>query len=193
MAGVRQFDEELTLDRVLEVFWQKGLGATSMQDLAAATGVQRGSLYNAFQSKEDLFLRVFERYKKGHLAEMRAALSHPSLDIALRDFFDYSIGSMTLGSPSRGCLSTKTALSEQMDMDVVRGALQDLLNEMEQLLTERFDCDEARPKLALPPADAARLVVTFTRGIVVVERVFQDVERLRQTAGLMMKVLLVSA
>ncbi|MDB6144223.1 MAG: bacterial regulatory s, tetR family protein [Pseudomonas sp.] len=191
MAGVRQFDEEQTLDRVLEVFWQKGLGATSMQDLAQATGVQRGSLYNAFQSKEELFLRVFDRYKKGHLGEMRAALAHPVLETALRDFFYYSIGSMTIGSPTRGCLSTKTALGEQMEIDVVRNTLQALLNEMEQLLFERLDTDEARPKLTLPPADAARLVVTFTRGIVVVERVFQDVERLHQMAGLMMQVLLV--
>ncbi|MCZ7153843.1 TetR/AcrR family transcriptional regulator, partial [Salmonella enterica] len=57
MAGVRQFDEGLALDKALALFWQKGYAATSMQELAAATGVQRGSLYNAYGDKETLFLR----------------------------------------------------------------------------------------------------------------------------------------
>jgi len=46
MAGIRQFDEEAMLEQALELFWQKGFANTTMQDLAAATGVQRGSLYN---------------------------------------------------------------------------------------------------------------------------------------------------
>ncbi|WP_297356008.1 helix-turn-helix domain-containing protein [Paraburkholderia sp.] len=48
MAMVRQFDEETVLDKVLDVFWQKGWQATSMADLADAANVQRGSLYHAF-------------------------------------------------------------------------------------------------------------------------------------------------
>jgi len=190
MAGVRQFDEEKTLERALEVFWKKGLGATSMQDLAQATGVQRGSLYNAYQSKEWLFLRVFDRYKTKMLSDMRAALDQPSIEAALRSFFDFTIGSMTLGSPTRGCLSTKTAIDEHADIETVRGALQGMLNEMEQMLTGRLDTDEARSKLTLAPADAARVIVTFTRGIVVMERVYQDAERLRSTAGLIIQMML---
>ena len=38
MVGVRQFDEQAVLSRALEVFWRKGVGATSMIDLAKATG-----------------------------------------------------------------------------------------------------------------------------------------------------------
>jgi TetR/AcrR family transcriptional regulator, transcriptional repressor for nem operon len=44
MVGVRQLDETTLLKTALEVFWSKGLHATSMLDLAEATGVQRGSL-----------------------------------------------------------------------------------------------------------------------------------------------------
>ena len=40
MSGVRQFEEEVVLDQALEVFWRKGLRATSMLDLARATGVK---------------------------------------------------------------------------------------------------------------------------------------------------------
>ena len=47
MAGVRQFNEDDAFAHALDVFWRKGFRATSMLDLAEATGVQRGSLYNA--------------------------------------------------------------------------------------------------------------------------------------------------
>ncbi|MEB0043544.1 MULTISPECIES: TetR/AcrR family transcriptional regulator [unclassified Pseudomonas] len=193
MAGIRQFDEDKTLDVALGVFWQKGLGATSMQDLAQATGVQRGSLYNAYQSKECLFLRVFDGYKAKMLGDMGASLNHPSIDVALRNFLAFSISSMTQGSPTRGCLSTKTAVDEHnADLDTVRSALQGFLNEMEGLLTARFEAEEARSKLAIAPVDAARVIVTFTRGIVVLERIYQDVERLRKNADLIVQLLLPS-
>ena len=61
MAGVRQFDEQQAYAAALEVFWTKGFRATSMLDLATATGVQRGSLYHAYGGKEQLFLRLFEK------------------------------------------------------------------------------------------------------------------------------------
>src|SRR3954447_23620385 len=99
MVGQRQFDERHALDRAREVFWLKGYGATSMQDIASASGVLRGSLYDAYRDKETLFLRVFEDYADRFLAEAAEALAHPSIDQALRDFFGFTITSMTRGVP----------------------------------------------------------------------------------------------
>lgn len=62
MVGVKQFDADQTVERALEVFWKKGLTQTSMQDPAEATGVLRGSLYNAYGDKEALFLHAYGRY-----------------------------------------------------------------------------------------------------------------------------------
>src|SRR4051794_24281368 len=109
MVGVRQFDDEYVLAQALEVFWRKGLRATSMLDLAEATGVQRGSLYNAYGSEEELFLQAFERYAGSFLEATRKALEHPEPSRALLSFFDTAIANMTSGSPPRGCLTTKAA------------------------------------------------------------------------------------
>jgi TetR/AcrR family transcriptional regulator, transcriptional repressor for nem operon len=183
MAGRRQFDEQRTLERARNVFWLQGYGATSMQDIAAASGVLRGSLYNAYRDKATLFLRAFEGYADEFLAEAARSLVHPSVDQALREFFDFTITSMTTGDPARGCLTTKTAIDTQADAEPIRAALRDLLDAIERLLRERLDTEEARPRLALPPAEAARVLVTMTRGIVVMERVYRDPERLRATAA----------
>lgn len=190
MAGQRQFDERRTLERAREVFWLKGYGATSMQDIAAASGVLRGSLYNAYHDKETLFLRVFEDYAEQFLADAAQALSRPTIDHALRDFFDFTITSMTTGVPTRGCLTTKTAIDIKADGERIRTALRDLLDKMEQLLHQRLSTNEARSRLAIPPAEAARLLITLTRGIVVMERVYQDPERLRATATSLIDALL---
>ena len=45
----------------LRLFRQKGYHATSMQDIAAAVGLYKGSLYHYIGSKEELLVRVFER------------------------------------------------------------------------------------------------------------------------------------
>src|SRR5262249_22564719 len=111
MVGARQFDEQEVIATALDVFWRKGLNDATMQDLAAATGVQRGSLYNAYGDKEEIFLRAFDQYAEQFL-DMAANALVVQGDAAARlhNFFDVIIANMTSGSPPRGCLTTRTAL-----------------------------------------------------------------------------------
>jgi AcrR family transcriptional regulator len=44
----------------IEVFWRKGYSAASVQDLADAVGVLKGSMYHYIESKEDLLFRIFD-------------------------------------------------------------------------------------------------------------------------------------
>lgn len=59
-AGVRPKHEEL-LAAAVRLFRQKGYHDTSMQDLAEAVGIQRGSLYHYIEAKEDLLHEIMER------------------------------------------------------------------------------------------------------------------------------------
>jgi TetR/AcrR family transcriptional regulator, transcriptional repressor for nem operon len=183
MAGVRQFDEDTAFSDALEVFWRKGFRATSMLDLAEATGVQRGSLYNAYGDKEEIFVRVFERYTGRFIADARKALDKPNLHDALVSFFTFAIRSISQGSPTRGCLSTKTAVEIDPDSPRLREAVQIMLDDLEAAVLEVLNTKEARAQLAVPPQQAASLIVTMTRGIAVMERVYEDPKRLRQTAS----------
>jgi hypothetical protein len=79
----------------------------AMPDGPETANSLRGSLYNAYGDKEEIFLRVFERYAERFIADARKALNMSELRNALTDFFAFAIRSITQGSPARGCLSTK--------------------------------------------------------------------------------------
>jgi AcrR family transcriptional regulator len=182
MAGVRQFDEDSAFAQALDIFWRKGYRATSMLDLAEATGVQRGSLYNACGDKEEIFVRVFERYTERFLADARKSLDKADLRDALTSFFTFAIRSIAQGSPTRGCLSTKASIELDPEAPRLREALQRMLDELEVALLAVLDSKDARAQLAVPPQQAASIIVTMTRGIAVMERVYGDTKALRQTA-----------
>lgn len=61
MARPRTFDESVVIARAAEVFGRLGYNACSIDDLVAATALQRGSLYKAFGSKRGLFEKVLQQ------------------------------------------------------------------------------------------------------------------------------------
>ena len=58
----RGFDRDVALARAIQVFWEKGYEAASMQDLLTAMEISSPSLYAAFGDKEGLFLEAVQRY-----------------------------------------------------------------------------------------------------------------------------------
>src|SRR5580693_5599425 len=55
-----------TRDRLIEsarfLFWERGYAGTSMADLLSHSGVNSGSFYHFFESKESLLREVLETY-----------------------------------------------------------------------------------------------------------------------------------
>jgi AcrR family transcriptional regulator len=180
MVGARQFDEQEVIKIALDVFWRKGLHDATMQDLAAATGVQRGSLYNAYGDKEAIFLRAFDRYAEQFLEAAGEALEKGDGADRLRNFLDMIVVNMTSGSPPRGCLTTRTALDATISSEAVRGRVQDVLRRLEQLVAKAISRSGRPP--AIDANRLARVVVTFTRGLAVLERAGYSRKQLKDAA-----------
>lgn len=115
MARPRQFDEERALDAAMRAFWECGYEATSTQDLCAATGLGRSSIYNTFSSKRELFARSLARYLDTMAGAQAAALEDESrppaervralLDKIVADEFDHRPDGRSLG-----CLGVNTTV-----------------------------------------------------------------------------------
>jgi TetR/AcrR family transcriptional repressor of nem operon len=181
MVGARQFDEQEVIATALDVFWRKGLHDATMQDLAAATGVQRGSLYNAYGDKEAIFLRAFDQYAGQFLETAGSALAQGDAAARLRNFLDVIVVNMTSGSPPRGCLTTRTALDAAISSTAVRQRVQSLLGRLEQLIGKAITSAPGKP--AIEANRLARVVVTFTRGLAVMERAGYGRKQLKEAAA----------
>src|SRR5688572_6532546 len=78
----RSFDPDDVLDKARAVFWNLGYAATSLDDLAAATGLNRPSLYAAFGDKHALYMAAMERSRREGSGALAAALK---LELPLRE------------------------------------------------------------------------------------------------------------
>jgi AcrR family transcriptional regulator len=58
--GRRNREQEL-LAAAVDIFWRKGYSAASVQEVADAVGVLKGSLYHYISSKDELLFRVFDQ------------------------------------------------------------------------------------------------------------------------------------
>ena len=106
MARPKEFDVDRALDAALDVFWSKGFEATSMQDLVDGMGINRGSLYDTFGSKDELYRRAFGEYAQRRGEELVGVLDAPgSLRERLRG---YLLGLVT-EPDGRGCLIVNAA------------------------------------------------------------------------------------
>src|ERR1700744_5703588 len=59
----RAYEPDVALGKALDLFRKDGFAATSLDDLSAATGMNRPSLYGAFGNKRELFIKSYQRYR----------------------------------------------------------------------------------------------------------------------------------
>ena len=59
------------LDAAAELFAERGLHGATLADVAARAGMTTGAIYGNFQSKEELFVAIFERFTFGVNAKLR--------------------------------------------------------------------------------------------------------------------------
>lgn len=60
----KQKKEKQIIEAAAQVFAQNGFSGTAMAEIAACAGIGKGTIYEYFKSKEDLFFAVFEWYMK---------------------------------------------------------------------------------------------------------------------------------
>ena len=111
MARPRTFDEDDVIAAAREEFWNRGYAATSVDDLTAATGLGKGSLYGAFGDKHSLYLRALDDYIASSLEGVRAILRDPRYGAydRLARHIRGQTKAVAADNDRRGCLMAKSA------------------------------------------------------------------------------------
>ncbi|HUA56046.1 MAG TPA: TetR/AcrR family transcriptional regulator [Candidatus Sulfotelmatobacter sp.] len=157
----RAYDPDTALARAMGVFWDQGYAATSLDDISAATGMNRPSLYGAFGDKHTLYRETIERYRAGARAAMTAALAEDrplaeGLERVYQTALSYYFPE---GGTPRGCFMIGTAVTEAVRDDAVRTALAAGLVEIDRAFETRMRLARERGELprGADPVQLARL------------------------------------
>lgn len=173
MPWEKAFDTDEALERAADVFMAKGFEATSITHLTKGMGINKGSLYNAFGSKKELFKEVltkFVRDNQGPLLAQLAALDDPIAAIAA--VFDAVVAQGLTDFEKKGNLIINTALEMPNHDEDVQDIVRDALDNLEQFflaLVQRGK-DQGRIPETIVAEDAARSLVSLTVGIRVLAR-----------------------
>jgi AcrR family transcriptional regulator len=136
----RAYDPETALARALAVFWNAGYSATSLDDLSAATGMNRPSLYGAFGDKRELYRTLLHRYRAIARARMKDELRYDlPLREALRRVYRSALEFyLPRDAAARGCFLIGTAVTESVLNREVRTDLAEGLDEIEDAFEARL-------------------------------------------------------
>lgn len=131
MARTIAFDEEATLDKVMDLFWSTGYADTSAQDLVDRTGLSRSSLYNSFGDKHALFLCVLQRYRVRESARLITFLETSAADVAsIRTLLTSVVEASRAKPKGSGCFMVNTAVELGAKDAAVRRILHDNMDEV---------------------------------------------------------------
>ncbi|MFE7614374.1 TetR/AcrR family transcriptional regulator [Streptomyces sp. NPDC057496] len=191
MGRPRAFDEAAVLDAAAREFRVHGFTETSTEQLCEAAGVRRSSLYNAFVSKDELFVRALERYVATTGARQASILADDALPGAerLRALVDVVVDEELQASSrghAAGCMVVQSLMSPDLrarDERVTRILDRDLRERL-STLSAAIRAGQIDGSIAedVDPDDGAMLVGTVISGLRVSAQTGIGVEVLRRIA-----------
>jgi AcrR family transcriptional regulator len=191
MGRPRTFDELAVLDAAAAEFRVRGYADTSTEQLCEAAGVRRSSLYNAFVSKDELFVRALEHYIGAIRERQSALLADGGLRGAdrLRALVDLVIAEEREAARrgrAAGCMVVQSFMTPGLRQRDERIALlldRDL-RERTSLLAEAIRAGQIDGSIPpdVDPKDGALMVSTVISGIRVTAQAGVDAETLRRIA-----------
>lgn len=108
MARQRNFDSKEVTKKALDVFWVKGYYNTSVEDLVESLQIGRGSLYNAFGSKHDLFIKTLDYYINSRKTLLETKLKTSSIKEGFTNYMNDTIAEILLDNKNKGCFVVNT-------------------------------------------------------------------------------------
>jgi AcrR family transcriptional regulator len=191
----RSFDETAILDKIMQVFWEHGYSATSLDQIAEATNLNRPSLYAAFGSKKDMYLKVINRFADMMQAHLSAAGNfdgplNARFKAVLSAAIDLYTGKTPVSASRFGCLAISTLPAESTQDPEFVEALNKVMGRMDRGFARlietgsknRFNADEA--------AQIGQQFAVMLHGISVRARAGENTKSLKALAGNMVDRLL---
>jgi AcrR family transcriptional regulator len=146
----RAYEPEVALAKALDLFRKDGFAATSLDDLSAATGMNRPSLYGAFGDQRELYIKSYQRYR----ADARAAMvdifrTELPIKKRLARIFAVALDIYLSGEEGpRGCFTVMTAASEAVADPQIRAMVLEGFTELDKAFAACFRIAKEKGELS---------------------------------------------
>ncbi|WP_455212433.1 TetR/AcrR family transcriptional regulator [Kaarinaea lacus] len=174
MAGpTKQFDQNAALKKALEVFWDKGYEAASMQDLVVHMGVNRASMYDTFGNKYELFKQALGAYCQQSLVNIKQVLEAPGSPLQNILHYFQLLGSSEGIVKHHGCFINNTAVEMGPHKPEIADHIRQHWSEVEAVFQSTLDrgVEQGELRADTDTASLARLFNTLIQGLAVSSKV----------------------
>lgn len=190
MARPRSFDPDEVLDLARDVFWKNGFQGTSLDDITAATGLSKPSLYAAFGDKNALFLNILERYHARIVAHAERVINDgPSAREAIQRWLTGFVPRCSGVKGSRGCLSVNISAESVFAEKEIRSRVEAFNRRLEELLRKRLRADRTQFSDSFDPDATAHTIIAVYLGLMVLAKDAPDAAGVRATLDQVIKLL----
>ncbi len=145
----RAYEPNVALGKALELFRKGGFAATSLDDLSAATGMNRPSLYGAFGDKRELYIKSYQRYRDdARAATVEIFRQEMPLRKRLERMYSVALDIHFAGEAGpTGCFTVMTAGSEAITDPDIRAMVLDALSELDKAFARCFSSAKEKGEL----------------------------------------------
>ena len=192
MPRPKEFNPDEAIEKAMQVFWHKGYEATSMEDLLSAMDLNRGSLYDTFGDKRQLFLKVVDRYCTTFVGSKFSLLDQPGPALpALRRFIHGMIEGALADPQRRGCLIANTVMELSPHEKEIAGTLRQVLKMAEDTFFRVLARAKQQGELNSDkdPRALARFLTTMMQGTIVMIKAGTSADVVEQTAETALSIL----
>ncbi|AXA74730.1 TetR family transcriptional regulator [Achromobacter insolitus] len=158
----REFDRDAALLAAMRTFWTQGYEGTSIQDLVAAMGVNKPSLYSTFGCKEEIFREAVELYDRleGRATSQSLAKAGTARE-AVETMLRANARAYVVEEGPRGCMIVLSSLLGAPENESVRAFLAENRLNGETMLRDRLAQGIAAGDLD-SSADVGQLAAFYT-------------------------------
>jgi AcrR family transcriptional regulator len=135
----QKYDVDRALDGAMQVFWLKGVSATSMDDLIHAMGMNKPSIYNAFGDKRVIYKKVVARFAAQTIEQIDQILTNETdLKKALLKFYEGGLDVYFATPEHLSCFITNTVPVESAKHADIQELLASTIHGMDNIIEKRL-------------------------------------------------------
>ncbi len=139
MARKKEYNEDVVVEKAMNLFWRNGYETTSMQMLEKEMGINKFSIYSSFGNKHGLFLESLKSYKRKVNSIFEEFKNSNNGIEDIKDFFYNSVRICNVDGNQKGCLVTNTynEFSEKQD-EIINKQMNSFMNNLKELFIDKL-------------------------------------------------------